>query len=1164
MLHTAYSNLYEVLEAFLILNIRSESAERSNLFEEIEVIVPTQASKELLKNKLADEFGICAGMKLTEFSYWEPVRLWNKSTQRSQSLVWHIYSIISSSDFTSRHPRLEQSLSRKSEVELLEFSRRTAAAFLRYAAYRLDWVRDWMVDSGRLASNVFRRREYAALREHPDYGWQKDLWYELNHIGKKHPSAWEGCSSLTEGYEKLYPAESGPKGSLHVFLPFTLSPMVLPALRKEAEKREVYLYILNPCAEYWYQSLPRRLFGNDSEWSGGSKFTSGEALEFLLRNARTTRANIDRIAAFVADSRELDEFENDPGEDLEISVGEDEALYARRDFDPSIDRIQDLKLDSSYKYLAEFRRFAKKDVLHGLQNSILSLDAGELADEVREDDDSFLVHRAPTMKREVESIADLVNSLLKREVNPMKPTDVLVVVPDIEAAAPVIDGVMRARDADDASAFPWCISERSIVHESSAAASIAALVDWMSSRADAAGFYDWLEMPAAQKLLGWSVEDLNSVKNWLYAAGYRSFISKSHCADQPDGGAPLEVAEDGCLETALQRLLLGLAAGDRRTPFNGMLPAVGRIGSYDSIDSAKEVFFALAVLVDKIEKHRLALAEKKKAGAEHWSAWLNSLIDDVFAESMKDSAGRSDVYRVKGMIESSAAGISGLGSDNSEISFELYWNAASAALSSESRRVYARGAVTFANMTQFRGVPFKCVIVMGLNEASKFPGGTSRDEFDLMDLKKNGESIGRRGDRTSREDNRNAFLDCCLAAREKLIVSYSTEGGGPSPLVSELLTYLSLPYRISGRPQGDFESSVSVEVPATSVDPRNFMKTRAKNWLSAGIDLMNAARCSGALQEPAFLDGAASLPVSSRVRIDEKFMQQFISSESEWFRRVIGMARHDEAGDETAGFRPDDGALVSSMQLRRFKGVLNEAAELGRFNALEESSSLIDDLKNLESLDPENGPIGVRGWFRSRSIDRVAAAMRMLQERFEFVEHLPGEFITAPDGFKWIEGVAVPAVDVYRERESGIKVAAALCESSAEEMRTALACLLRRLNGDDLGYVAISLKDKNDEDAGPPVRTIEEPDPGEYVEVFMKAVEASVEKGELLLPGGYPDRLLVRGLDIAERKKKLEKLEKYLNSLFDDKLRGKTSALEAESALDEFLKNEEASDEQRQ
>lgn len=1156
MLHTAYSNLYEVLEAFLLLNLKDESSARTNLFEEIEVIVPTQASKELLKNKIADEFGICAGMKITEFSYWEPVRLWNKSTQRSQSLVWHIYSIISSPEFISKHPRLKRSLNEKSEVEKLEFCRRTASNFLKYAAYRLDWVRDWMEDSGRLAQGVFRRDEYAALCAHPDYEWQKDLWFELNHVGKRHPTAWEGCTSLMSGYEKLYAADDGPKGSLHVFLPFTLSPIVLPALRKEARKREVYLYVLNPCAEYWYQSLPRKLFGKNSEWSSESVFKSGEPLEFLLRNARTTRANIDRIAAFVADSRELDEFENDPGEALEISVGEGEASYARRDFDPSIDRIQDLKLDSSYKYLAEFRRFAKKDVLHGLQNSILALDAAELADEVREDDDSFLVLRAPTMKREVESIADLVNSLLKREEDPMKPTDVLVVVPDIEAAAPVIDGVMKARDADDASAFPWCISERSIVHESSAAASIAALVEWMSSRADAAGFYDWLEMPAAQKLLGWSADELNSVKSWLYAAGYRSFISKAHCADQSDGGVPLEVAEDGCLETALQRLLLGLAAGDERAPFNGMLPAVGRMGSYDSIDSGKDVFFALAVLVDKIEKHRLALMKKKKAGAEHWSAWLNGLIDDVFAESMKDSAGRSDVYRVKGMIESSAAGISGLGAEDSEVSFELYWNAASTALASESRRVYARGAVTFANMTQFRGVPFKCIIVMGLNEASKFPGGTSRDEFDLMDLKKNGEAIGRRGDRTSREDNRNAFLDCSLAAREKFVVSYSTEGGaGPSPLVSELITYLSLPFRVNGRPQGDFESAVTVEVPATSVDPRNFMKTRAKNWLSSGVDLMNAARGGGSQQEPAFLDEAAPLPVSSRIRIDEKFMQQFISSESEWFRRVIGMARNDEAGEEAAGFRPDDGALASSMQLRRFKGILKDAAELGRFNALDESSSLLDDLKKLEALDPENGPIGVRGWFRNGCIDRVAAAMRTLQERFEFVEHLPGEFIPAPDGFKWIEGVAVPAVDVYRDRESGEKVLAALCESSAEEKRTALACLLRRFKGDDLGYAAISLKEKKD--GGPSIRTMEKPDPEEYVEVFMQAVEASVEKGVLLLPGGYPDPLLVRGLDAAERQKKLEKLEKYLNSLFDDKLAGRTSAQEAAAALDEFMKNAE-------
>ena len=70
-------------------------------------------------------------------------------------------------------------------------------------------------------------------------------------------------------------------------------------------------------------------------------------------------------------------------------------------------------------------------------------------------------------------------------------------------------------------------------------------------------------------------------------------------------------------------------------------------------------------------------------------------------------------------------------------------------------------------MRQLRGLPYKVIVLWGLNEDSSFPGASHAEEFDLM------KRFPRRSDRDSRTDNRNIFLDLLLAARSKFLISYT-------------------------------------------------------------------------------------------------------------------------------------------------------------------------------------------------------------------------------------------------------------------------------------------------------------------------------------------------------------------------------------------------------
>jgi exodeoxyribonuclease V gamma subunit len=97
--------------------------------------------------------------------------------------------------------------------------------------------------------------------------------------------------------------------------------------------------------------------------------------------------------------------------------------------------------------------------------------------------------------------------------------------------------------------------------------------------------------------------------------------------------------------------------------------------------------------------------------------------------------------------------------------------------------------VTFAPLGSLRGLPYRIVCAIGLNDGV-VPSSASPCEFDLMAQRP------RAGDRQRRADDRNVFLDLVLAARERLYLSHvgrSVRDNSripPSILVSELLEVL--------------------------------------------------------------------------------------------------------------------------------------------------------------------------------------------------------------------------------------------------------------------------------------------------------------------------------------------------------------------------------------
>jgi len=129
------------------------------------------------------------------------------------------------------------------------------------------------------------------------------------------------------------------------------------------------------------------------------------------------------------------------------------------------------------------------------------------------------------------------------------------------------------------------------------------------------------------------------------------------------------------------------------------------------------------------------------------------------------------------------------GGVSAAVPLEVMREALQALLDDPARGGVPTGSVTFSSMSSLRGVPYRVICVIGLNDGA-FPTRVAPSEFDLLALSY------RRGDRQRRLDERTLFLDLLLAARERFYLSYtgrSIRDNAPLPpsvLIAELLDWL--------------------------------------------------------------------------------------------------------------------------------------------------------------------------------------------------------------------------------------------------------------------------------------------------------------------------------------------------------------------------------------
>lgn len=559
----------------------------------------------------------------------------------------------------------------------------------------------------------------------PDEGWQAAMWRDLaQEAGGKHWAHLMGL--LLRRLDGDSPKNLPERVTL--FGISSLSPLFLEMVGKLALHTDVHVFALNPSQEYWE----------------------------LIRDWKEQA----RLAA----TQEADDLFLETGNPLLASLGKQ-----GRDFFGALASLPELE----DVFVASGDREGTS-LLQCLQGDILNLADPEAADftvhEIASGDRSLQIHSCHNPMREIEVLHDQLLRLFAADPE-LLPSDVAVLCPDSAAYAPYVDAVFAPSAGKPF--IPYSIAGQR--GAGALAATFLALLDLPASRFNADWVLGLLEQPALLRRFGLEEGDLPAIHRWVRETGIRWGRDAAHKAELGLPASPRHTWRDG-----LERLLLGYALPQAAA--EGGLPLYGGTLPYDDIEGSQaQVAGCFAELAETLFEFAGKLKGERPLG--RWVELLNILLERLFAPDSEEEilirqirdklALLREVGETAGFTQPVALAVV-----KSWLAGQLEQDAGSGGLFG--------GGVSFAGMAPMRGLPFKVICLLGLNDGA-FPRRQTPTGFDLI------AAHPRPGDRSRRLDDRYLFLEMLLSARDVLYLSHvgqdirDNRELPPSVLVAELL-----------------------------------------------------------------------------------------------------------------------------------------------------------------------------------------------------------------------------------------------------------------------------------------------------------------------------------------------------------------------------------------
>jgi exodeoxyribonuclease V gamma subunit len=433
------------------------------------------------------------------------------------------------------------------------------------------------------------------------------------------------------------------------------------------------------------------------------------------------------------------------------------------------------------------------------------------------DDRSVQVHACHGRARQVEVLRDAILHALEED-STLEPRDVIVMCPDIETFAPLIQATFGAGevsdDDDESLALPAGVrppdlrvrlADRSLRQTDPVLGVVAALLDLVGERLTASQVLDLADREPVRRRFGLDDDDLERLEEWVAASGIRWGLDAPHRAP-----FKLESLPAGTWRAGLDRVLVGVTmTEDELGLFEGVLPL-------DDVDSgAIDLAGRLAELVHRLRAALDALSAPKTIDA--WAAAIADAADALIATAERDAWQRAELDRLLDDVVGEATS-AGAGNATPLAPAEVRALLAERLGGRPTRANFRTGHLTVCTLMPMRSVPHRVVCLLGMDDGV-FPRRSPRDGDDLM------LADPHVGERDARSEDRQLLLDALLAATDGLIITYTGNdertniARPPAVPVGELLDATDRTVRTE---DGTARDRVEVRHPLQPFDARNF------------------------------------------------------------------------------------------------------------------------------------------------------------------------------------------------------------------------------------------------------------------------------------------------------------------------------------------------------
>jgi exodeoxyribonuclease V gamma subunit len=377
-----------------------------------------------------------------------------------------------------------------------------------------------------------------------------------------------------------------------------------------------------------------------------------------------------------------------------------------------------------------------------------------------QDDQSVRLHGCHGAARQAEVLREALWHAF-RELPGLRPEEVLIVAPDLPGMAPHLETVFgtaggpRAGAAAEPGALPLVVADRSLREVNDVAEALGRLLDAAMGRAGVADLRALTDLAVVRARFGVDAETVARWFEWAERAGVAWGLSGAH---RTPFGIPADY-EGHSWAHAARRLVLGALLPD--VPAGGAREGVpGGVVPLPGVDvESLPAMGALLSLLGEVT----TLAEALHGGARPVGAWCDLLHRAVEATCAVTRQEQPQLAATLGMLQALAAESAGC---EVAVPFADWHPLLRERLAGAPGHVVLRGgAITATSLVPLRGVPYRVVCLVGLDEGALVGG-----ESDGADLLREQPLLG---DPDPAGEQRQALLETVLAARDRLIVTYS-------------------------------------------------------------------------------------------------------------------------------------------------------------------------------------------------------------------------------------------------------------------------------------------------------------------------------------------------------------------------------------------------------